>query len=63
MVKCYYADVAAELTKEFNRQIRRKSDVKIVDHGKLLVSDDGKAYYRYIVEAEEGIIDPKWEIK
>ena len=65
MVKEYYAFVVPELVDEFEAQlnsnngitkyVRKELEVGLGINGTLVA-------YPYVIEAEEGIINPKWEL-
>ena len=63
MVKKYYAYVASDLIDLFEEKLRSFGDkVKSVERDELFMNADGALFYPYIIEAEEGIINPKWEL-
>ena len=37
--------------------------VVVLNRDLVINSNDDEPYYYYIIEADEGIIDPKWELK
>lgn len=65
MVKEYYAFVVPELVDEFEAQlnshngitkyVRKELEVGLGTYGTLVA-------YPYVIEAEESIINPKWEL-
>ena len=63
MVKEYYAFVAPEMVEEFEARLNSYDGVKKYDRQKLsLIAGGTSAAYPYVIEAEEGIINPKWEL-
>ena len=36
--------------------------VKSIERDELCMNADGALFYPYVIEAEEGIINPKWEL-
>lgn len=63
MVKEYFAFVAPKLVDEFEAQLNsRKGITKYVRKELSLIAGGTRAAYPYVIEAEEGIIDPKWEL-
>ena len=63
MVKKYYAYVAPDFIDRFEDKLRSFGDkVKSIERDKLSMNADGALFYPYIIEAEEGIINPKWEL-
>lgn len=63
MKKLYEAYVATYMVDSFEKALcERKDKVKVVNT-RYVMSESGEPLVRYILEAEEGIINPKWEIK
>ena len=63
MVKEYFAFVAPKLVDEFEAQLNSRNGItKYVRKELSLIAGGTRAAYPYVVEAEEGIIDPKWEL-
>ena len=63
MVKKYYAYVALDLIDLFEESLGSFCDkVKSIERDELLMNEDGTLFYPYVIEAEEGIINPKWEL-
>lgn len=60
MKKLYGANIAFGMMDYFEEQLA-KHDVKIVNRG-LRFDSDWNPVYQYVLEAEEGIIDPRWEV-
>ena len=62
MKKLYYAYVAVDVADYYESKLQEYGAVML--HRTLIRnSKDNELYYYYIVEAEENIIDPNWEIK
>lgn len=63
MKKQYYAYVLVDVADYFEKKLdERKDKIKIVEIGPAGF-EDGQPILKYILEAEEGIIDSKWELK
>ena len=63
MVKKYYAYVALDLIDLFEEKLESFCDkVKSIERDELLMNEDGTLFYPYVIEAEEGIINLKWEL-
>ena len=63
MVKKYYAYVAPDIAEHFEEKLISFGDrIKSVQRDELASNWNGTTFYPYIIEAEEGIIDPKWEL-
>ena len=63
MVKKYYAYVALDLIDLFEEKLRSFGDrISSIERDELLMNEDGMLFYPYVIEAEEGIINPKWEL-
>lgn len=63
MVKKYYAYVAPDFIDLFEEKLKSFGDkVKSIERDKLFMNADGALFYPYVIEAEEGIINPKWEL-
>ena len=63
MVKKYYAYVALDLIDLYEEKLRSFCDkVKSIERDELFMNEDGTLFYPYVIEAEEGIINPKWEL-
>ena len=60
MKKIYYAYVALEL-KDYFENKSREHGATILTCDLVKISNNLRLYYT--LEAEEGIIDPKWELK
>lgn len=60
MKKLYGANVSSDLVDYFEEKVNQR-DVKIVSRG-LRFNSDWNPVYQYVLEAEEGVIDPRWEI-
>ena len=63
MVKKYYAYVVPDIVERFEEKLNSFGDkIKSVERDELVSNMNGTLFYPYIIEAEEGIIDPKWEL-
>lgn len=63
MKKLYYAYIIVDLVEYFEKKLEeRKDKIKIVSIHPA-VSEEGSPAIKYILEAEEGIINSKWELK
>ena len=62
MKKLYYTYVILEL-KDFFENKLREHVATILSHSLVINSNNNQPLYYYIIEAEEGIINPKWELK
>lgn len=63
MVKEYYAFVAPKMIEEFEARLNLYDEVKKYDRHELsLIAGETSEAYPYVIEAEEGLIDPKWEL-
>lgn len=63
MVKKYYAYVALDLIDLFEEKLISFGDrINSIERDGLFMNSDGALFYPYIIEAEEGIINPKWEL-
>ena len=63
MVKKYYAYVAPDFMERFEEKLNSFGDrIKSVQSDELAYNWNGTMFYPYIIEAEEGIINPKWEL-
>ena len=63
MVKEYFAFVAPKLVDEFEAQLNSRNGIrKYVRKELSLIAGGTRAAYPYVIEAEEGIINPKWEL-
>lgn len=63
MNKLYYAYVIKDMASHFEERLdERKDKIKLV-HSSSAVSENGEPLVYYTLEAEEGIIDSKWELK
>lgn len=60
MKKLYGANVAYDMVDYFEEQLE-KHDVEIINRD-LRFDSDWNPVYHYTLRAEEGIIDPRWEI-
>lgn len=63
MVKKYYAYVALDLIDLFEEKLISFGDrINSIERDGLFMNEDGALFYPYVIEAEEGIINPKWEL-
>ena len=63
MKKLYYAYVAKDVVKYFEKKLKESSDdIKIVSKSPA-TSESGKPLLCFVLEAEEGVIDSRWELK
>lgn len=62
MVKEYYAFVRRDYIEEFEAKLNNYDKVKSFKRCGLWVNAQRTYFYPYVIEAEEGIIDPKWEL-
>ena len=63
MKKLYYAYVDKNLSDYFEEKIRERYDKIDVLHTNSAISENGELLVYYILKAEEGVIDSKWELK
>lgn len=62
MRKLYYAKVTMDMSEYFREGIEKhKDEIKIIREIKFL-DEDFQEYMYYELEAEEGIINPSWEL-
>ena len=63
MVKKYYAYVALDLIDLFEEKLISFGDrINSIERDELFMNSDGVLFYPYVIEAEEGIINPEWEL-
>ena len=63
MVKKYYAYVALDLIDLFEEKLISFGDrINSIERDGLFMNSGGALFYPYVIEAEEGIINPKWEL-
>ena len=62
MKKLYYAYIVSNLKDYFEDKLREHG-VIILSRDLVINSNNYEPLYYYEVEAEEGIIHPKWEVK
>lgn len=60
--KLYYAYVTADMVDYFEDELQRRDGVKTVNQ-EIAFSETGELLHRYVIEAVDGVIDPKWELK
>ena len=62
-IKRYYAYVVLDLVNYFEERLKECGDkIKNIYRGEIVSSEDGTLFLSYVIEAEEGIIDPKWAL-
>ena len=62
-IKRYYAYVVADLASYFEERCNKEDKVKIFSK-ELVTSESGEPLlFCYVIEAEDGLIDPEWELK
>ena len=63
MKKLYHAYVVKNMVRYFEGCLNNHQDnVKVVDVSSV-ISENGEPLMHYILEAEEGIINSRWELK
>ena len=62
MKKLYYAYVAEDLVDYFESKLLER-EVIIINRELIENANDNKLYYYFVLKAEDGTIDPKFEIK
>ena len=62
MKKVYESYVIIKLKDYFEDKIREHGAI-MLSRDLVINSNNNELLYYYIIEAEEGIIDPKWEVK
>lgn len=60
--KRYRAYVTLDMVECFEEELNKRDKVKYFEKLEAL-SEEGEKVYQYTIEAEEGVIHPKWEIK
>ena len=60
--KLYYAYVGLKVNDYFEDKLRENM-VVVLNRDLVINSNDDELCYYYIIEADEGIIDPKWELE
>lgn len=62
-LKRYYAYVALDQINYFEEKLKEREDkIKNIRRGEIVSSEDGTLCLSYVIEAEEGTIDHKWEL-
>lgn len=61
-IKRYFAYVVMDLVESFEERLNKEDNVKLFSK-QLAISECGEPVIRYDIDAEEGLIDPKWELK
>ena len=62
MKKLYYAYVGLKVNNYFEDKLREHGAI-ILSRDLVINSNNNESLYYYIIESEERIIDPKWELK
>ena len=62
MKKLYYAYVAKDLVYDFENKVL-EHDAIIINRELIININDNKPYYYFMIKAEDGTIDPRFEIK
>ena len=62
MIKVYYAYVVSKVKDYFEDKLREHGAI-ILSRDIVINSNNNEPLYYYVIELEEGIIDPKWELK
>lgn len=63
MIKRYVAYVALEYVEYFKEKLREREDkIHLVNWGCVETSSEGTLYRPCVIEAEEGVINPKFEL-
>ena len=63
MVKKYYAYVSPDFADLFEEKLISFGDrINSIERDELFMNSDGTLFYPYVIEAEEGIINTKWEL-
>ena len=62
MKKVYEAYVVIKLRDYFEEKLR-ENGANMLSRILVMNSNNNELLYYYTIEAEEGIIDPKWELK
>ncbi len=62
MKKVYYAYVVIKLKDYFEEKLR-ENEATMLSRILVINSNNNEPLYYYTIEAEEGIINPKWELK
>lgn len=59
----YYAYVALDMVETFEDELYKREDkIRLIERGILSYSNEGTPFYPYIIEAEDGVINPKWKL-
>ena len=64
-MKRYHVNVIIDLVDYFENKLSERADkINIIKKDEVpQTAENGKQYIYYILEAEEGVIDPKYELK
>lgn len=60
--KIYYAYVVMDMVEYFEERLVKEDKIKYFSK-ESAISESGEPLIYYVIEAEEGLIDPKWELK
>lgn len=60
--KIYYAYVVMDMVEYFEERLIKEDKIKYFSK-ESAISESGEPLIYYVIEAEEGLIDPKWELK
>ena len=60
--KYYYANVAMDMVDHFENKLSARDRIEVLSKTRV-ISETGMPVIRYTLKAEEGIINPKWELK
>ena len=63
MKKLYYAYVVKDMIGSFEEKLAELVDKIKVVHASPARSENGESIVFYVLEAEEGVINSKWELK
>ena len=62
MKKVYYAYVVLKVKDYFEEKLR-ENEATMLSRDLVINSNNNEPLYYYTIEAEEGIINPKWQLK
>lgn len=63
MKKLYYAYVMVEMVDYFEEKLAERYDKVKVIRTSPAISKNGESLVYYVLEADEGVIDSKWELR
>ena len=61
-IKRYFAYVVTDLAEGFEERLNKEDKVELFSKERA-VSEHGEQVFYYEIDAEEGLINPKWELK